>query len=200
LAGDEAFSFVLYQLERGIQIESLVSGIVMLTHLVIGLDVVTEWAHSTWQISSPLAPALAGLLPFLGIGLLAVIGFAAFRHFRAEVQSHQASSPGDLLVAYLLASLLVVMLTNKVLSPQYLVWLLPLIALRPMREVFVLALAGVLSILVFPLNWQALINLDPGMILIVNLRNLLLLALLVLLAWQHLPGTLRRAPPSTVAS
>jgi len=78
-----------------------------------------------------------------------------------------------------MAVLLVVILTNKVLSPQYLVWLIPLAALRPMREAVLLALVGGLTLAIFLLNWPQLLALDAGMIVLLNVRNLLLLILLL---------------------
>lgn len=114
---------------------------------------------------------------------LALILAAAFVAFRAE---HRASPlrQGDLLSACLLAVLLAVILTNKVFSPQYLVWLLPLAALRPWREAILLAVAGGLTLTIFLWNWPRLLALDPGVIVLLTVRNLLLVVLLAWLAWR----------------
>lgn len=185
IGGRSAFSFIDWQQARGVEIESVVSGVALLAHLVFGAEVATSYGFDSWQIASPIADVLAGPLVFVTLLLLALICVAAFPRFRAE---HRAtlSQQADLLSACLLAALLVVILTNKVFSPQYLVWLLPLAALRPMREAFALALIGALSIVIFPLNWPQLIALDPAMIVLLNVRNLLLVAWLLWLAWRYL--------------
>jgi hypothetical protein len=185
VAGRAGLFFVDWQQARGVEIESVVSGVALLAHLVFGAEASANHAFNSWQISSPLADVLAGPLPILTLVLLALILAAAYVGFRVE---HRAVSPrqGDLLSACLMAVLLVVILTNKVFSPQYLVWLLPLAALRPMREAFALALAGGLTLLIFVLNWPQLLALDTGMIVLLNVRNLLLLLLLLWLGWRVL--------------
>jgi hypothetical protein len=185
VSGRGAFYFIDWQQARGVEIESVVSGVVLLAHLVFGADAAANHAFNSWEISSPLADVLASPLLILTLVTLAVIFAAAFVGFRAE---HGASPPpqGDLLSACLVAALLVVILTNKVFSPQYLVWLLPLAALRPLREAILLALAGGLTLTIFILNWPQLLALDAGMIVLLNVRNLLLLVLLLWLAWRIL--------------
>jgi hypothetical protein len=172
----------------------VVSGVALLAHLVFGADAAANHAFNSWQISSPLADVLAGPLPILTLVLLALILAAAYAGFRAE-QRTVPPRQGDLLSACLTAVLLVVILTNKVLSPQYLVWLLPLAALRPMREALALALVGGLTLLIFVLNWPQLLALDAGMIVLLNVRNLLLLLLLLWLAWRVLSVATRREDP-----
>jgi hypothetical protein len=186
MGGRAALYFVDWQQARGVEIESVVSGVVLLAHLVFGADAVANHAFNSWQISSPLADVLASPLPILMVVSLALVFTAAFVGFRAEHGAEPARQ-GDLLSACLLAVLLVVILTNKVLSPQYMVWLIPLAALRPMREAVLLALIGGLTLVIFLLNWPQLLALDAGMIVLLNVRNLLLLILLVWLALRILP-------------
>jgi hypothetical protein len=181
MGGRAALYFVDWQQARGVEIESVVSGVALVAHLMFGADAAATHAFNSWQISSPLADALASPLLILTLVLLTLIVAAAFVGFRAEHGAEPARQ-GDLLSACLLAVLLVVMLTNKVLSPQYLVWLIPLAALRPAREAVLLALVGVLTLAIFLLNWPQLLALDGGMIVLLNVRNLLLLILLLWLA------------------
>jgi uncharacterized membrane protein len=189
--GRAAFYFIDWQQARGVEIESVVSGVVLLAHLVFGADAAANHAFNSWQISSPLADVLASPLLILTLVSLALILAAAFVGFRAE---HRAPPPhpGDLLSACLVAVLLVVILTNKVFSPQYLVWLLPLIALRQIREVVLFVLIGGLTLLIFLLNWPALLALDARMIILLNVRNLLALILLLWLASRILAVARRR--------
>jgi hypothetical protein len=186
VGGPTALLFIEWQQARGVEIESVVSGLVLLAHLVFGTEVATSYGFNSWQIASPLADSLAGPLVIVTLVLLALTVTAAFLRCRAEPKA-VLSRQADELSAFLVVVLLVVILTNKVFSPQYLVWILPLVALRPIREASALAFIGALSIVIFPLNWPQLIALDPVMILLLNVRNLLLVAWLVWLAWRHLP-------------
>jgi hypothetical protein len=161
----------------------VVSGVALLAHLVFGTDAAANHAFNSWQVTSPLADVLARPMPILTLVLLALIFGAAFVGFRAEGRAVPPRQ-GDLLSACLMAVLLVVILTNKVLSPQYLVWLVPLAALRPIREALLLALVGGLTLVIFLLNWPQFLALDGGMIVLLNVRNLLLLVLLLWLAWR----------------
>jgi glycosyl transferase family 87 len=183
VSGRAAFYFIDWQQVRGVEIESVVSGLVLLAHLVFGADAAATHAFNSWQISSPLADVLASPLLILTLVSLALILAAAFRAFRAEHRGAPLRR-GDLLSASLVAVLLVVILTNKVFSPQYLVWLLPLAALRPLREAILLAVAGGLTLTIFLLNWPQLLALDPGVIILLNVRNLLLVVLLGWVAWR----------------
>jgi hypothetical protein len=191
VGGRAALYFVDWQQARGVEIESVVSGVVLFAHLVFGADAAANHAFNSWQISSPLVDVLASPLPILMLVLLALLFAAAFVGFRAE---HQTEPPrqGDLLSACLMAVLLVVILTNKVFSPQYLVWLIPLAALRPIREAVLLALIGGLTLAIFIFNWPQLLALDAGMIVLLNVRNLLVLILLLWLAWRIVSVATRR--------
>jgi len=181
VGGRAALYFVDWQQARGVEIESVVSGVVLLAHLAFGANATANHAFNSWQISSPLADVLASPLPILTLVSLALVFAAAFAGFRAE-HGAAPTAQGDLLSACLMAVLLVVILTNKVLSPQYLVWLIPLAALRPMREAVLLALVGGLTLAIFLLNWPQLLALDAGMIVLLNVRNVLLLILLLWIA------------------
>ena len=70
-------------------------------------------------------------------------------------------------------------LANKVLSPQYLVWLLPFAALLPGPQALLLVAASVLTTIEYPILFDALRSIDPFPVLVVNVRNAMLLALFV---------------------
>jgi hypothetical protein len=87
---------------------------------------------------------------------------------------------------------------GKVLSPQYLVWLLPLVPLvrgrRGILAASLLLLAMTLTQIWFPYRYIALANdLDPTASWLVFARDLVLVGLLAVLAWPERPR--RRARP-----
>jgi hypothetical protein len=83
------------------------------------------------------------------------------------------------LVNFIVATLLVVILSNKVLSPQYLVWLLPFAALLPGPQAMLLVAASVLTTIEYPILFDELRAIDPFPVLVVNVRNAMLFALFV---------------------
>ena len=107
------------------------------------------------------------------------------------------AAQSETVVAYLAATLLVLLLTNKVFSPQYVVWMLPFGALLRRPQAYLLLVICVLTIVVFPLNYQALLKMQPLLVLILNARNLLLALLAVWLLAGHVSTRrlLRAAAP-----
>jgi hypothetical protein len=193
-AGPDVLSFLAYQDERGVQIESVFAGVVLLVHTLSGTDAQISFASGAHQLSSTLVDALS--LPrqiaevALGAGLLA----GGWLGFRSDLRRFGAVTTQTLTVS-LFAVLLLVVLGNKVLSPQYLVWLLPFAALATRAQATLLFAAGVLTTIEYPLYFDALLRLDPLMVLVLNVRNLLLLLLFLLLV-VDLARSRSRADPS----
>ena len=85
------------------------------------------------------------------------------------------------------ATLLAVVTTNKVLSPQYLIWLLPFVPLLSRWPRVLMIAAAALTAVEFPFLYDGLRGLDAGPVLLVNLRNGLLIATLVWLVVEARP-------------
>lgn len=79
------------------------------------------------------------------------------------------------------AILLTLLVTNKVLSPQYMIWLLPFAAPLRRQHAYLVVLATLLTLIIFPLNYDRLIALEPALIVTLNLRNSVLVLLLAML-------------------
>ncbi len=100
------------------------------------------------------------------------------------------------LVTHATLAVLAVLLGSKLLSIQFLLWLLPLVAVQAYRPRRVAALVFVVVLLsqwVYPANWLPLWRFEIEPILVLALRNLLLVGLFALL-WRH------RATPLPAAS
>lgn len=115
-------------------------------------------------------------LGMLGVGL-GVVGLAAWQVLRGRWPLMQAAT----------LALGAVLLTSKVFSAQYLIWLAPLAAEAPLNLTLTLALG--LSTLVYPLAF-VFRPLQPYLMDLVTLRNLVLAAALVSLAWPVHPSVL----------
>jgi hypothetical protein len=92
------------------------------------------------------------------------------------------------LVRYAAASVTAFVAFGKVLSPQFLIWLIPLVPLvrgrRGLAASALLALALLLTQLWFPFRyWRLVFNPNSGFWFLVLLRDLVLLALLAVLVY-----------------
>ena len=190
LGGSDAFTFLTYQGDRGIEIQSVLGGIFLLAQNLFGIEAAVSFGFGSYEVTSSLGATLAP--PFLlakvvlGIGLM--IGTAvSFMRDRRRLGFIQPTT----LVAYLLATLVLVMLANKVLSPQYVAWLLPFGALLPWRQSLLLVAIFALTTFVYPLDFALLRAADPLAVAALNGRNLLLLVLFI---WLVVPRRDGRRP------
>lgn len=182
----DLLSFLKYHQLRGLQIESVPAGLLMLGHAFgFGEVGIVENFGALHVLSPASAPAMRLLFPAFVVGLSAValLAFARFRHERIAMERPHDQT----LIGYALISLLIFMLTNKVLSPQFLVWLLPFFALLPVSQYGLSLAATALTIVVFPFNYDALMRLETPAVLLLNLRNLILAGLMAWLLWRLRP-------------
>ena len=82
--------------------------------------------------------------------------------------------------------LLAGLVASKVLSPQYLIWVLPLLPLvtGPRRGVIwgVFVTAGLLTYYIYPLHYPDLLGREPVAVVALAARNVLLLTLTLIVA------------------
>src|SRR5438067_272574 len=182
--GDGYVRSFTYHMDRGIQIESTYAGALMAGD-GFGQPISVGRSHAAAGLETPytgLVKSLSGPL------FLALVGAIAWRFLALR----RALPPAARDLAVLLLGtvlLLAFILTNKVFSPQYLLWLGPLFALaygfRPRLAPAVLALllASALTQAIFPVFYRQLKELRAPLIVLLNLRNLILVALLAWLGW-----------------
>lgn len=172
-----------WQSARGLQIESIAATPLMLARMV---DPVGTWEvrlsqYKAFEIFGPgvhVATQLTSVLTVLGGLLLVTLWWRA----------HSAPAPSAETLGWIfLATTLIVTVTNKTLSPQYLLWLggpAAALAVRapanPAVRTFarVLLVTAVATQLVFPVGYNALLKTHSNMWLVtldLALRNVLLL-------------------------
>jgi hypothetical protein len=161
------------QLSRPLQIESLGSALYLAAHHLAGLDVEMRPGHGSQNLHGPGTGFAAVVLSLVQIAALVWIWL------------RRPGSPEEL-VRWSAAALVAFVALGKVLSPQFLVWLLPAVplvaGLRGVRASVLLAAALVLTQLWFPSRyWDLARELEAVPSLLVLARDLVLVALLAVL-------------------
>ncbi|MFN0154714.1 MAG: glycosyltransferase 87 family protein [Gaiella sp.] len=164
------------QLARSLQLESLGAGLLLVAHQLAGLDL--AWASGKGSQN------LVGTLPDVVASLSGVAQILAV----VALWIGFARGPADprRLLRYSAALVAAFVVLGRVLSPQYLVWLILLIPLvagaRGRIALVALGVAGALTTLYFPWRyWDLVKEFDPASSWAVFARNLALLVLLAAL-------------------
>jgi len=170
-----------YHLHRPLQVESVLATPLMVgraLHIIGGHWV---YSHGSHAIAAPGAYLLATLSGPLTLAALAVT-YAVIVRRRALLRAAPRIAP-----LAVLAVILTIMAFGKVLSPQYVIWMLPVVALVGVQDgvLATLALATLLLTQVeFPARYGDLLAFDRATVLVVAARNLLLVVTLVMTLWR----------------
>jgi hypothetical protein len=172
--GSMAHSVASYHFHRGIEIESLWGNALLLAHLA-GYRVMVLKAFGSWEIHAGIAPILEFVSSTLSLAAVAYAGWRALRSARRD---------SGYLAWTWLALLAVLLITGRVLSPQYLIWLVALGAavgclrdMLPWHTVPLLMGTALLTQVEFPFHVSGLVSADPTSIVVLTARNLCLMAL-----------------------
>lgn len=165
-----------FQGGRGLQLEGLAASFVEVAVLAGAVArpqvAYRDGSYNLVGPASDIGLRISGLLePALLAIAIAVTWWSLARRARAE----EPAIPE--LVMGMAAVLLALMLGNRVFSPQYMVWLIPFVALLMVRMRWVAGVAFALTAAVFPLLYDGLMALEPGPVLVLLLRNSVLAAL-----------------------
>jgi hypothetical protein len=183
-------SFLRYHEMRGLQVESLPAGVIILAHVFGLVAAKLNFNYGALHLVSPLATPALRWLPLALLAIYGVVLVAALARFRHEQVASGAIS-NESLVAYLAAALLTFIVTNKVFSPQYLIWLLPFAPLLRRRQAALFAAICAITIVLFPFDYDDLLAMHLLPVLLLNLRNALVVALLAWLLLEFMPGPAR---------
>jgi Glycosyltransferase family 87 len=165
------------QASRPLQIESLGAGVLLAAHQLFGLDLTMEASHGSQNLTGGAADALSVGSTLLQVGALVAIW----------VWYARGRATNERLLTASAAAVCAFVAFGKVLSPQFLIWLVPLVPLvrgrRGLVASGILAAALVLTQLWFPSRyWRLALEFDAAASWLVLARDLVLVALLVLLA------------------
>ncbi len=164
------------QAGRPLQIESLGAGLLLAAHQLFGLDLTMESSHGSQNLAGGAAGMLAVLTTLAQIAVVVAIWIWYAR----------GPADRDRLVRASAAAVCAFIVFGKVLSPQFLIWLLPFVPLVRGRlgaaASALLAAALVLTQLWFPYRyWELALEFDPTASWLVLCRDLTLVALVLVL-------------------
>ena len=172
-AGLATLDFLKFHLGRGIQIES-VYAVLLWIMSDFGLPFAVANLPDTVEVVSPGVPMMVWLSNILSVGFVGALGVRALwlgRRFDLE----QAYVYSGLALAGLI-------LFAKGLSPQYFIWIIPILMLCGVEVLpappfmllcTLLTMLSVMTTVVFPRGFRALLALDPRILWVLAARDLL---------------------------
>ena len=170
------------QLTRPLQVESLGSALLLVGHRVFGFGLEGETSHGSQNLAGSAADAAALVTSVLELAVLAWI-WTSFARGRGSREA---------LVSAAAAALCAFIAFGKVLSPQFMIWLIPVVPLvrgrRGLWASALLAVALVLTQIWFPFRYFRLaLHFEAGLSWVLLARDLALVATTLVVAF-----TLRR--------
>jgi glycosyl transferase family 87 len=184
-----------YHSERGVEIESLWASWAQIRHLLgTPAEVYSKygsknifWSGEEWVKNS---------WTYFALAILGLIYFQSFLKLnRRDPKIHTAPFPFYTLIHSSLLLLLGLMITSKVLSNQFILWLYPLFLWIGLQKKFVFPLyfqIALASQAIYPYLFTDLVHLKNHAIVVLAWRNLLLLVLFLrLMDWALLVQGLR---------
>jgi uncharacterized membrane protein len=170
-----------YHLQRGLQVESIFGSFLLLAHSLGAMHLNLNFDFGAWNIVSSMANNLATvstILVLLGLGIV----YWSFYRNKSLDSIGQISN----IVNYSFLTILLFISMGKVFSPQFIIWLYPLVPLINSRwrntAWIIFMIIAILTYYIFPLHYEALVfNLKHSVINVLFLRNVLLLTLAGLL-------------------
>ncbi|MDQ1711418.1 MAG: hypothetical protein QOE45_868 [Frankiaceae bacterium] len=178
-----------HQAARGLQVESVAATpLVVLERMGRPIDISLYKASGSWDVTGPgtsFALSVSNVVTLAAAGLVLVLAWRV----RSRPEAHL-----DLVAT----AMLLVVVTGKVLSPQYVTWLLAVLAAALCRRgsplwppAVLVAVAALLGQVVYPVLYRDLVN-GEGLVVVTALvaRNVLLVvatALAVVRLWRSLP-------------
>lgn len=186
---DYLLSFLTYQQDRGLEIEAVPALPLLLQRLAGAQDVTVGFGFGSFQIDGPAAQTLLRISD-LGLPAVLLLVAALTWRIRRGYADRPAVDRGEAAVVLAVVLIAGFLLFNKVLSPQYPVWLMGLVALAlcwprsPLRDVVLpLSAALVLTQLVYPVYFQDLLANQALPVRLLAARDLLLVIVFAQAVW-----------------
>lgn len=165
---------IRYHLQRGIEIGSLYSGVLYGVGKIFHWQMSLDYRFSSVELTTPIPPYVFKLIP--------IIQSAAILYplWRLRIGTSQRN------LRLVMAMVLGYIVFGKVLSPQYVLWLVPLYAVlygyHAKQQQLVFTAVCVVTTIIFPYLFSRLDTYASSVMFLDNIRN----GLLVWLYWQSI--------------
>lgn len=203
---DRVLSPLTYQGERGLQIESLAATwFVYQAHHQPDVWTMGYAASKSFEITGPGVDTTIALSSIaMGAALAWIVGVALVHFLRGNWSPHSS-------LVFFIAAILLLIATNKVFSPQYIVWLGPILAvalrsptptaattprkvaadIKGVRAIMAVLAVGTaaLGTVIYPYGYNYIwyfVGENPNPVYALLLRNLLILAMTACAVYWHL--------------
>lgn len=174
--GPDAFSFVFFQSQRGLQLESVPASFGFFSHF-FGVEIVPILEARAISLAFYGAETIKNISAFMLLGACSLC--VAWQYVRRRSFRHESEGFGRAVAAGALLLCIAVLFSN-VLSPQFFLWLIPLALALPFRKRRFALIAATLLITVFltgmlfPYLFHATIHLKTHAIIMLLARNAML--------------------------
>ena len=190
ISPDGAFDAVQYHLDRPVQVESSPALVLLGLDAVGAGEAESVSSHRSDGLLHPAADAIASLCLTVLVALVALLCALVAARSRG-VRGFAPAAARDVVIAAL-AACAAFALFGKVLSPQFVIWVLPLGALAFAWRMHLLAaavaLAAVLTQIEFPAHYFDVVAREPAAIGLVAARNVALATVVGLAVRELLRG------------
>lgn len=175
LVGNDLVTFLKYHQLRGIQIESVLGGFLLLWYKILDLPLNTVSNFGAIHLVTSRTQSLLRIVSW-GFPLSYLLLSGSIYRFFCK----QNKVSFELLLSALGAVLMLFLVFNKVLSPQYLIWLLPIVPFLRPKILYCFAVAFMITIFIYPGSYHRLVEMKFLWVVLLNVRNGLMFAMLLL--------------------
>ncbi|MCP4614704.1 MAG: DUF2029 domain-containing protein, partial [Planctomycetes bacterium] len=196
-----------YHNDRGLQVESTYSSLIFLGDLWGITTIETDFVDKagSWDTITPLADTFADIAPLIVFLSLALV-YGAYTQKQRHRKPMDEETQQKHLITYSTLALIIFLITNKVFSPQYVIWLYPLIPIIAVRWksflVVVFAVIALATQYIFSYHYDYIFSdhyfdlvkhHETSAILVLIGRNFMLIAMaIVFFDWQQPVSKIKR--------
>jgi len=188
---DGFWQFLSYHLERGLHSESSYGSVILMGQVMGLTQVEAGLTYGSWNIISSTADTMASYSFYITVALIVFLYSLYLKILLKKPQPPRIDAKGaldseaaQLILRCSILAVLIMLLTSKVFSPQFLIWLCPLIPLVTARwryiPLLLFLVACVITQYIYPHNYIAFELFTPHLVVMLAIRNLLLVAMAVI--------------------
>ncbi len=189
-----AFDYLTYHSDRGLQVESIASSVIMMVSLFTDMGISVVFDYGSDNLTGAFPDSIA---PYMNMVMMAILALfvltAIFVYRKTDLKDRQ----GPVMAVLCLVLIMLFVTFSKVYSTQYIVWVVSLIPFTFLsclsrihrKEIWILTLVYTLLSVCSMLGYQDLIELEPYAIILTFLKNLsfvVLVADVIHLFWFEL--------------